>query len=597
MGRNSPPPKVRDSLSCVDEDIERGRQGEAPKRRYSIRESEEGRYLTCVEAPNVSVRIERGLSAPAAAIKRAPSGTIYLDGAAAFEPFMDVQRQVYNLDHHEGCVRPFTLATCEQAMVLVIKGLDLRSGEWTVWANEPDLDTVLAIWVLLNHMRLCGEDSELRRAVMPLIRLEGAIDANGLKYTDMCGFPSDLEDEVRALIDDLRVKELEIKQSGSWSTVNFLEYTAEVLHSIDHRFYSPCAFEETPDVDEILRVAITDNRMAVVCRSESGIYEVEKGLSLLHGNNVGLIILQKNPRTYTLRQVDPFLPVSLDVVYERLNLIDSSVGSGGEADRWGGSSEIGGSPRKSGTALTPAEIARACQWVYRPPSLLKRVLVAAGAAAGAVGLVALSLLFAAIYSENPSSLSVTTVGRETGVLFATVSGVVTAALLVVFGRRRRRRYGLRLPAIWRWALFLPPAFVVGVIGGAWVIPPPMSDGAELLVRALTLPLICEALYRGMVQGILVDYWNVQRPGGPWFISTPSILTTLLSAVTSSLLFLPAILGHARGPGLWAAPLWVVGALLLGITCSMARERSNSLLPPMLVHLIAALWLVLAPSLI
>ena len=38
-------------------------------------------------------------------------------------------------------------------MVLVVKGFDLKSGEWTLWANEPDLDTVLAIWVLLRGNR------------------------------------------------------------------------------------------------------------------------------------------------------------------------------------------------------------------------------------------------------------------------------------------------------------------------------------------------------------------------------------------------------------------------------------------------------------
>ena len=97
------------------------RSSENFRKRYDVREDGEGKYLRCIEAPNIMVRIERGLVVSSGAARRAPEGTIYLDGAASGEPFMDVQRRVYNLDHHEGCVRSFTLATCEQAMVMVLK--------------------------------------------------------------------------------------------------------------------------------------------------------------------------------------------------------------------------------------------------------------------------------------------------------------------------------------------------------------------------------------------------------------------------------------------------------------------------------------------
>ena len=69
---------------------------------------------------------------------------------------MDHERQVYNFDHHEGCVRAFTLASCEQTLVMYMKGLDLQGREWNIFANEPDLDTILAIWILLNHSRIGG---------------------------------------------------------------------------------------------------------------------------------------------------------------------------------------------------------------------------------------------------------------------------------------------------------------------------------------------------------------------------------------------------------------------------------------------------------
>ena len=155
--------------------------------RYSVKELEEGKVLSCLEAPNISVRIERGKSVSGANARKAGERTIFLDGAAQSEPFMDHERQVYNLDHHDGVERSFTLATCEQALVLVRKGLNLSDKKWTIWANDPDLDTVLAVWILLNHMHLRKGDAPVYRAIVPLIRVEGIIDGLGLEYQDVAG--------------------------------------------------------------------------------------------------------------------------------------------------------------------------------------------------------------------------------------------------------------------------------------------------------------------------------------------------------------------------------------------------------------------------
>src|SRR5262245_22214458 len=104
--------------------------------RYRIQRDSTGDVLTCVEAPTVLVRVQHGLTVTAAAAHSAAPGSVFIDGAAQGEPFIDPKREVYNLDHHEGCVRSFLLATCEQAMVLIRKGLDLRKREWTVYAND-----------------------------------------------------------------------------------------------------------------------------------------------------------------------------------------------------------------------------------------------------------------------------------------------------------------------------------------------------------------------------------------------------------------------------------------------------------------------------
>ena len=118
--------------------------------RYRIRQEGKTRVLTCSEAPTIIIRAERRFAVSAKQARKYPAGTIFLDGAAQGDPFIDVQKELYNLDHPEGCVR--SLATCEQAMVLIRKGIDLRKRDWVVLANDADLDTVLALWVLLNHL-------------------------------------------------------------------------------------------------------------------------------------------------------------------------------------------------------------------------------------------------------------------------------------------------------------------------------------------------------------------------------------------------------------------------------------------------------------
>ncbi len=338
--------------------------------RYHVKEDEKGPFLSCTEASNIAVRVKRGLSISAAAARKYPRGTIFLDGVAQGEPFIDSAKGIYNLDHHEGCVRSFTLATCEQAMIVILKGLDLEDERWVVYANEPDFDTVLAIWLLLNHRRLSEEGSRLRTHLMPLVRLQGVIDAHGLELMGLTAFPEDLQKTTLEAINALRAEELAIKGRGDWEETDLTEFTRSTLQQIDDLVYAPSDFEGLSDVDELARIRISPQRLAVACSSEAGVYEVEEQLKEVHGDRLGLIILKKNTSIYTLRQTDPFLPTTLDSLYERLNLLDPAVAGD---NRWGGSAEIGGSPRATGSALGLDEIISICRWVFNPPAPVQRL--------------------------------------------------------------------------------------------------------------------------------------------------------------------------------------------------------------------------------
>jgi len=555
-----------------------------------MRSDAAGWYITCIEAPNVAVRMDRKATTSAQVARRAGSGTIFLDGAAQCEPFLDTQRRVYNLDHHEGCVRPFTLATCEQALILVRKGLDLRSGEWTVVGGEPDLDTVLAIWILLNHARLTDPDPAVRRRLIPLIRVEGAIDALGLELLELTGLPEELVESVRVTIDGLRGEELALKRAGKWSETDPAEHTVKVLRALDALAYTAEDFEGLTEVEELGRVSLAGNRVAVMCRSEAGIYEAERHLRRVHGDRVGLVLLQTGSSSYTLRQVDPFLPTGLEALYERLNQLDPAVTSDA---RWGGSSDIGGSPRDRGTRLRPEDLLEICRRVYRPVPLsgrlvrLAEVVGLAGSAVAAAGLVG---------GAGPVSALAIDLGLVAGpprlLRSAAAVAVIAVALLALAARRFPRAYGLRLPRSLAWASLLPVAALASLAGGAWAPVPlalvlPPGGAARVAVTAIALAVACELLFRGALHGLLAEVWSVPRPDGRWRLSMPGAISAVLSAASWLVLMPIPLAAFAGSAGIALAARFVVAGLGLGVVCAAARERSGSLLAPAALHAAAA----------
>ena len=104
-------------------------------------------YLECGGSPNIHLHVRWGLAVDEAGREKYPPQTIFLDGAFTGPPFLDNSGRHYSLDHHAGGTpRGFMLATCEQAVVMVLDGLPLEEGEWQLYINDPDLDAVLAAW-------------------------------------------------------------------------------------------------------------------------------------------------------------------------------------------------------------------------------------------------------------------------------------------------------------------------------------------------------------------------------------------------------------------------------------------------------------------
>lgn len=557
--------------------------------RYVIKETGTEKVISCLEAPNLTVRVVAGMTVSGAAAKKAPSGTIYLDGVAQSEPFMDHERKVYNLDHHEGCVRPFTLSTCEQVLVMIMKGLDLRDREWNIYANEPDLDTVLAIWLIFNHLRIARKESLHVRFLYALVRLEGVIDALGLELREFSGLPAELLRKTQRVIDFLRRREIRLKKEGLWQETDFQEYTVGVLHQIDRILYKTGELTDFKGIKELARVDLTDDRIVAVVEAESGIYELEAQLNHLYGSRLGLVALRKSSQIYTLRRMDLFMPGDLEPVYERLNFLDPAVRGGAKSDRWGGSADIGGSPRASGTRLSPREIAHACRHAMQKADIRSRVLGLVKLAGMTAGVLAaceiLRILWPGMAEPNFGLFQYPSFSADVLLL------LLAAALLTFTAFQRPWQYGFAFPAGKDWWGALPIVILFAWMGGIVLPLNPQNSLEELVHGVVVLPLAAEILFRGVIHGILAGEHRIQHSTSSWFLSWPTLVSSLLYA-----LFVGWRAFAAEGQIAAVLTDWnsgnILAAFAFGTVLGLVRERSDSVYTPVVFHAAAALAVLL-----
>lgn len=116
------------------------------------------------------VVIERGRTVE---FKDLPPWSIALDGYVQ-GPALDNVDHRYSFDHHKGCIRLITTATCEQVRDAILLGLD--PSKYTVFVNDVDTDTALAVWELKNPQRL------REPIVGHYIASAGLLDAHGGGY-------------------------------------------------------------------------------------------------------------------------------------------------------------------------------------------------------------------------------------------------------------------------------------------------------------------------------------------------------------------------------------------------------------------------------
>ncbi len=120
----------------------------------------------------MKIVINRGATIP---FSELPPKSIALDGYCQ-GPTIDPKTERYSFDHHGGCIRMITSATCKQVYDAILLGLDPK--DFTVYVNDVDGDTVLAVWLLQQNPLDVIKSSYIQW----LVDIVGSVDAHGPAY-------------------------------------------------------------------------------------------------------------------------------------------------------------------------------------------------------------------------------------------------------------------------------------------------------------------------------------------------------------------------------------------------------------------------------
>ncbi len=273
-----------------------------------------------------------------------PPFSIALDGYVTGEPFLHLADKgpYRNFNHHESVDRSCTSATCEQVRRAVILGLyDLYRGESgvqaTVWANDCDQDVCLATWILFHP----------GRADEPWVRTLAYVE--DLLDMSAGGFP--MPDE-RDLLGEVRW----VFEPYTSQRPNLTELTADDMfdiirevHGRIERFLAGTG-ASLPLIGNYRQIGGGRGWvLAEVDHQHARQKMIEAGVKAA----IELYSRPGQPYLYAIwRRSEYIVDFPVAEILARLNEAEGLDPAHG----WGGSENVGGSPRGRGSRLAPAQV-------------------------------------------------------------------------------------------------------------------------------------------------------------------------------------------------------------------------------------------------
>ena len=277
-----------------------------------------------------------------------PNFSIALDGYVKGPPKFLVQGPYANFNHHEGVARIATRSTCAQVYFYVCLGLldtFQKRGEphANVYINDVDQDVCLSCWLLKNYDKLVK--LRVDSVLFQLIMFEDILDASAGAYP--------INPERPLLRKQAWIYEPYTKARADGSiyrmSKNELE---EILWSVCDRIDSAISGKSVEiDLDTAFEtIGGGDGWQFII---EGGPYARTKLFSEGVKAYVSLLEDREGSYSYTIGKMSPFIKFPITRIYEALNKAEKLSS---KDNCWGGSPIIGGSPRRTGSRLSPDEV-------------------------------------------------------------------------------------------------------------------------------------------------------------------------------------------------------------------------------------------------
>ncbi|MBI5516145.1 MAG: hypothetical protein HY909_20340 [Deltaproteobacteria bacterium] len=286
--------------------------------------------------------IERGRTVPFQAL---PPSSIALDGYVQ-GPAIHAERESYSFDHHGRCVRHATRSTAEQVHDALVLGMDPEP--FTVYVNDIDLDTVLAVW-LLRHPERAREPMITR-----LVQNAGLQDAFGGAYPVAGDMPQILE--------WLSEPETRARADGSYYQLDGAGLGA-LLEEVARRvsvYADGASLAYTEHFEHDDRYEVVYQGTAWVLARSLGVRVHARLFNDGHHRVVIHTPLRDGTHAYTVAKRSEFVKgFPVPELLEALAAIEPG---------WGGGSTIGGAPRHADGArsrLAPERVAEVVEAVVR----------------------------------------------------------------------------------------------------------------------------------------------------------------------------------------------------------------------------------------
>lgn len=286
-----------------------------------------------------------------------PHKTVFLDGACQ-GIYQDPTRKIYSMDHHRGCFRNITDATCMQALTFARTGVIKPMG-YTIVLEDPDPDAALSSHLLLHSDRVSTGKRFFNR-IFPLVALENVIDKDGKGLEEFARLGDSLG-EVQGRLDYIFEEYFELRAKGLWEKADLLEYTRRAFEKIDELYLFDEKIEESIKIDALEEVALSDESSFVSVVSSTGnLYAAEQEILKREqkkwrkkgkGRKCSCILFHDGRTKYSLKLTGIVSEYDLIPLFKKLSeaetqakvsigVIDQQMLNSG----WGGNRAIGGGP-------------------------------------------------------------------------------------------------------------------------------------------------------------------------------------------------------------------------------------------------------------